>query len=115
MTRPSIVMVCCALVLCACSASDDIRRDDAASGQKAGSTCAPEHLTQACGCAGGVHGRQTCMAGAWTACECRATMGGGAGNASAGGAGAGTGMGTNGNGQPVPFTGVDPAGNRSSV
>ena len=94
MTKRVLWIGCFVLAAGAC-ASDSSGRGD--SGQTPGGKCAPAQLTQACKCAGGLPGRQTCSAGAWSSCACRPASNGGAGTGAVG------------------FTDGDPSENRSAV
>jgi len=76
-------------------------RATAATGAPSGASCAPQNLTQPCTCANSWPGGQTCSAGAWTPCSCRAPSGG-----------AGSGAVAN-PGDTSAAAGVDPVGNSS--
>lgn len=105
------IIVCCALAAAmGCSAEEPASAGAAAPGQPAGASCAPDYLTQPCSC-GVARGRQTCQAGAFTACECAtpAAAGGAAGRAAPAAGG-----GVPGAMPGAPLAG-DPPANRSSV
>jgi len=101
------------LSLCAWACAADSAAPPA--GAKTGATCAPEHLTQACSC-DDRRGRQSCMGGGWSACECKAApSGAGKAGAAAGAAGAGAAGGAPLAGTPSSGPAADPAANRSAV
>jgi hypothetical protein len=108
-TRTTAIGSCTLLMIGAwagCSASDGGTR--AAATQEPGAECAPAQLTQACTCQGGARGRQVCVAGAWSGCDCAAASGG-AGSSGVGSSGGGAGAGG------LSFAGGDPAANHSDV
>jgi hypothetical protein len=76
-------------------------------------SCALDNLTATCTCPdqAGIPGRQTCLSGAWTACECDAVSG----SAGVGSAGSGVAQGDGGMIEP-PATTLpnDPPGNQSA-
>jgi hypothetical protein len=115
MDRSSLVPLLCAVALAASGCSADAPSQDrsaaaagsgATTGQAVGSACKLDNLTEPCSCVGGLSGRQTCAAGAWSSCSCRAASGSAPGAAVSGGPG--------GPGASSVST-VDPAENHSTT
>jgi hypothetical protein len=110
-TKKISMLLALGLVFAACSAnSTGGRKGNTPTVSNQGS-CPTEHLTATCTCASqnNLPGRQTCISGMWTACECEAapTSTGGMG-------GGGTGVVATDGGTPSAITN-DPAGNSSAT
>jgi hypothetical protein len=81
MTQISRSLLIGALCLAGCSAAANSGKRGQSQNGAAGSgtflgastgACTQNNLTQACGCSASMPGRQTCVAGTWSTCECAA-------------------------------------------